>query len=237
MRSSHQLGKFLLHFLLDVCVVLHLGEQRFGGGKISWWGRERDVKKHGDSPSRSEEQFHHRSQKHTGGSGGGGWGEWESVFRCGVWVGYLWAGQRLPALSSLSASLQVRGRHVSVQQTANLKKIKAASCVNTRQSRSPQTVYTETLQCVTPTIYCRLSTSNLGSRLEIIPSLLNSDAFINMFYIKALILLYLLTSASGCCSRFALESSWNESTMRKGACYHGNSERCHPELKASGIHI
>lgn len=33
---SHELRKFVLHFLLNVCVVLHLGEQRFGGGEISW---------------------------------------------------------------------------------------------------------------------------------------------------------------------------------------------------------
>lgn len=32
----HELGKFFLHFLLDVGVVLHLGEQRFGGAEISW---------------------------------------------------------------------------------------------------------------------------------------------------------------------------------------------------------
>lgn len=35
--GSHEVREFLFHFLLNVCIVFHLGKQRFGSSKISWW--------------------------------------------------------------------------------------------------------------------------------------------------------------------------------------------------------
>lgn len=82
-RSSHKLGKFLLHFLLDVCVVLHLGEQSFGGGKISWWGRELDVKKTVSHRAARRNSFITDHKSTLEGAGGGGMRECFSMRRLG----------------------------------------------------------------------------------------------------------------------------------------------------------
>lgn len=46
------MGKFFLHFLLDVGIVLHLGEQRLGGAEISWQ-REEGAGLSGEPPRRN----------------------------------------------------------------------------------------------------------------------------------------------------------------------------------------
>lgn len=154
-RDSHELRKFLLHFLLDVCIVLHLGEQRFGGGGISWWGRELAVKnwwltaRLRRTVSSQITKTHRREEE-----------EDERAFPRAVWVGYLWAGQRLSALSSLSASLQVRGRQVSVQQTTKTKsKSKRLAVLTPVKTEREPTDCIQTLQCVTAIVHSGISTS------------------------------------------------------------------------------